>query len=389
MSKPAEIFSAFEKNGIKALDIIRKRAFTPEMQKTLRTWGITEACEMIGRSLQTLRDLEKTKKIPLPQIDSATKRRVYTLKHINTLRDYFKTRPSKPKNSHPAIIAFTNFKGGVTKSTSSINSAHYFALHGYKTLFIDCDSQATATQCFGYIPDSDVDENQTLLPYLRGQTDNLRSVIQKTYWHELDLIPANLSLYNAEFELPVKHIQQGSHGFNFFDIIKKGVETIKKDYDIIILDCPPSLGMISINAVYAANILVIPIPPSMLDFSSTIQFFGMLKDVLTRLPEKNYAAIRILITKYENTDNSRGLNDIIRQLFGSYVQTSMTPISEAIKKASTEMRSIYEIDKYAGAKKTLDRARQAIDEVNMELEATIKKMWESALPLQDKQGEQL
>ncbi|MCK4608200.1 MAG: AAA family ATPase [Gammaproteobacteria bacterium] len=375
MSQTAEIFSAFEANGVKALDIIRKRVFTPDLRKTLRTWGITEACEMVGRSVQTIRELEKAKKIPSPSVDSSTNRRIYTLEHINKLREYFGTKPSKPQNSDPAIIAFANFKGGVTKSTSSINSAHFFALQGYKTLFIDCDSQATATQCFGYIPDNDIDENQTLLPYLRGHINDLNAVIQKTYWGNLDLIPANLSLYSAEFELPVKHMQEGSQGFDFFDIIRQGIETIKNNYDIIILDCPPSLGMISINAVYAANFLIVPVPPSMLDFSSTIQFFGMLKDVLTRLPEKNYASIKLLITKYENSDNSRGLIDIIRQLFGSYVQTAMVPVSEAIKKASTEMKSIYEIDKYAGAKKTLDRIRQSMDEVNSELESTIKSFW--------------
>ena len=89
MLQTAETFAAFETNGVKALDIIRKRAFTPDLRKTLRTWGITEACEMIGRSVQTIRDLEKAKKIPSPRIDPGTSRRVYTLEHINKLREYF------------------------------------------------------------------------------------------------------------------------------------------------------------------------------------------------------------------------------------------------------------------------------------------------------------
>lgn len=376
MSKTLNIFTAFENNGSKALDIIRKNAFNPEQQKVLRNWGITDACRMIGRSVQTLRDLEKEGKIPPSKLDN-TGKRTYSLGAINNLRDYFGTRPSKPTPQDTAILAVANFKGGVSKTTTAINAAHYFALKGYKVLFIDGDSQGSGTQCFGYIPDSDIQDEETLLQYFIGNITSLHSVIRKTYWDNLDLIPANLALYNVEFVLPVKTEQEKSNGrnFNFYDILRTGIDTIKDSYDIIIIDCPPSMGMISINAIYAANALLIPVPPSMLDFSSTIQFFGMLKDVMGRLPEKEYAFIRLLTTKFERSENSQTLLNIIKQLYADYVMISMMPNSEAIKKASTDMLSIYEVENYAGSKKTLDRIRQAADEVNNELEDLITKFW--------------
>jgi chromosome partitioning protein len=378
MSQASNIFEKFELNGSKALEIFRRRAFNPDTQKSLRTWGINDASLLVGRSRKTIFDLEKENKLPSAEIDAESGRRVYTLKHINFLRNYFGTKPSKPSGSDPAVIAVTNFKGGVWKTTTAINAAHYFALKGYKVLFIDADSQGSGTQCFGYIPDNDIDDDSTLLPYLLGEITTLKPAIRSTYWDGLDLIPANLALYNAEFELPVKNTLAQAEGksFYFYDILRQGIESIKENYDIIIIDCPPSMGMISINSIYAATSLLIPIPPSMLDFSSTIQFFGMLKDVLMRLPEKEYAFIRLLITKYETTPKTKELVDSIRQLYGTYVKLSTMPNSEAIKKIGMDMLSIYEADKYAGNKKTLDRVRHAADEVNNELEDLIKRSWE-------------
>ena len=377
MSQAANVFEKLELNGLKALDAFRKRAFTPDSKPTLRTWGINDASLMIGRSRKTIFDLEKENKIPPAEIDSSSGRRFYTLKHINSLRTYFGTKPCRPSSSDPAVIAVTNFKGGVWKTTTAINAAQFFALKGYRVLFVDADSQGSGTQCFGYIPDNDIGDNNTLLPFLLGESLNLSSVIRQTFWDGLDLIPANLALYNAEFELPVKNtrLQEEGKSFCFYDILRQGIESIKENYDIIIIDCPPSMGMISINSIYAATALLIPIPPSMLDFSSTVQFFGMLKDILTRLPQKEYSFLRLLITKKENSEKTKELVAAIRQLYGTYVQLAMMPNSEAIKKIGMDMLSIYEVEKYAGNKKTLDRIRQAADEVNLELEDLIKKYW--------------
>lgn len=377
MSRAADIFEQFEKNGSKALDIIRKRAFSPDSDKCLRKWGINDASAMVGRSRKTILDLEKEGKLPSPDIDPSSRRRVYSLAHINQLRNHFGTRPSKPAGAAPAVIAVTNFKGGVWKTTTCVNAAHYFSLKGYRVLFIDADSQGSGTQCFGYIPDTDIDDNSTLLPYLLDETGSLESSIRQTHWDGLDLIPANLALYGAEFELPVKNAKLQTQGkqFHFYDILRKGIEDVKDKYDIILIDCPPSMGMISINAIYSASALLIPIPPSMLDFSSTIQFFGMLNDVLKRIPDKEYSFIRLLVTKYEKSDKTRELVDTIRQLYGAYVQMAVMPNSEAIKKIGTDMQSVYEVEKYSGNKKTLDRIRIASDEANNELEDLINKSW--------------
>lgn len=390
MNKAKEVFTVFEKNGNEALELIRSRSYLPSSSKILRTFGIKDASQMIGKSRQTIFDAELAKQIPKASKNEDSKRRMYTLTDINRIREHFKTRLEKPADSPPAKIAIANFKGGVCKTTTAVSFAQYSALLGYKVLFIDCDSQGSGTQYFGLIPDTEVNDDKTLLPYLIGKASSLKPSICETHWDGLDIIPANLSLYTAEFELPVKSINStkdnNGQAFKFYSVLNEGLKEIEDNYDIIVFDTPPSMGMISINALFAANSLIVPLPPSMLDFSSTVQFFGMLKDVLGKLPAKEFSFIRLLITKYEKSENSQALITIIRQIFGEYVSMSMMPGSEAVRKADTEMKTIYEIDKFSGSKKTLDRARTAADEVNSEIIENIQKLWDVTSTKKEKEA---
>ena len=377
MENASAVFNHLETQGSRAMEILRAQAFTPHTLKKLKRWGITEVAEMIERSTQHIRQQEKVGSIP--PAEAGTKGRTYSLEQINYLRDHFNTRPKRSPEDETCILAFANFKGGAAKTTSSVHAAQYFAKRGYRTLFIDCDSQASATQIFGYNPDEHVDRNETLLPYLLDEISSPKNVIRKTYWPGLDLIPANLSLYGAEFDLPVRAARAMAHnkGFKFHSILQDGINKIKENYDVIILDCPPSMGVISINAIYAANAFIIPVPPSMLDFASTIQFFAMLKEVLSQLPEKKYGFIRLLITKHDGHDSSNTLVETIRTLFGSFVMQNVMYTSEAIKKASSDLLTIYEIEKYHGSKSTYARALHFTDNVNQEIESAIRRTWES------------
>lgn len=375
MSKATKVFDVFEKNGSKALEITRSRSYNPESRKILRSWGINEASEMVGKTRQAIVDAEKSGKVPKARTHKETGRRYYTLKDINILRRHFKTLPEMPQNNNAVVLSVANFKGGVSKTTTAVHFAQYMALKGYKTLFIDCDSQASGSQYFGLIPDTEVEDEKTLLPFLLGKSKTLTSSINKTHWDGLDLIPANLSLYSAEFELPIKHIENQTNKFKFYEVLSHGIDEIKHLYDIIILDCPPSMGMISINAIYSSDAILIPLPASMLDFSSTVQFFSMMRDVLSKIPEKDFSFIRILITKHEKTDNSIEISETIRALYSDFVCLTAILQSEAIKKADAEMKTIYEIDKYKGSKKTFERAKFSFDEANSEIETLIKKTW--------------
>ena len=123
----------------------------------------------------------------------------YSLAELDAMREVFGTRPWRSPDDPPAIISVCNFKGGVGKSTIALHLAQHFAIHGYRVLMIDCDSQASSTMMFGYRPDIDLSEDDTLYGHFhKPDLQGFRSIIRKTHFHGLDLVPANL-----------KHLQSG------------------------------------------------------------------------------------------------------------------------------------------------------------------------------------
>lgn len=378
MSNAQQIFEKLEELGDQALQILREQAFTPNITKILKSFTISQVSELVGRSDTYIRNQEK-----LPEFPKGTqgkKGREYTLEQVNEIRKFLNILPHKSIDDEPVIISYANFKGGAAKTTSAVHSAQYLALNGYRVLLIDCDSQASTTQMFGFNPDEHIDNDETLLNILIQEEKDITKIIRKTYWDGLDLIPANLGLYNAEFILPAMQAQMKSSGkyFEFYRALRDAIQPIKKSYDIIIIDCPPSMGMISMNAIYCSNAFIIPIPPSMLDFASTIQFFAMVKEVFSYFPTKEYAFIRLLITKHDNQDSNNKLVVTLRALYGNLVLNNMMYTSEAIRKTSSNMLTLYEVDKYDGSKSTHDRAISHMNGVNAEIESLIRKVWSHA-----------
>jgi chromosome partitioning protein len=384
--KASALFNNLFDSSSTAYKQLREIAISPERFKNLKTWGITDAAEMVGRTPHTIRKLEEQGKLPKPEIQKKGKRedRVYSLKHINHMRDVFGTRPTKPEGADPAIFCFVNFKGGAGKTTTAVNTSQYFALQGYRVLVVDCDSQGSATHMFGYIPDEDFTQDDTLLNTLIGEQQDLKTSIKKTYWDNIDIVPANLSLYNAELILPSEIAQAAAEGraLHFYDQLNQALKSVYDQYDIIILDCPPSMGMISINAIYAANIIAVEMPPVVVDFASTTQFFKMVAEVLERLPEKEYFYVKLLITKHNGRRNADEIYEMLKRFLGEHVMSSYMIESEAIKTASASMRTLYEIDKYVGNKKTYDRAFEWANRVNEEFETVMKMTWDKMLQKQ-------
>ena len=369
------LFKLLETNGERALKIIKTEAFSPGNAKILKTWGIHEASNLVGKSRQTLIDAEGKKIIPQAKTNLVTNRRYYTLEDINNLRKFYNTLPSKPSDKKACTVAVANFKGGVAKTTTAVHLSQYLALQGYKVLFVDCDSQGSGTQYFGLVPDTDVNDSQTLFSAFKNEHVLDIKHATKTHWKNLDIIPSNLSLYGVEFELTVRHYENKS--FQFFNILEHSLLNLQQEYDIIVIDCPPSLGMISINALYASDGIVVPMPASVVEFSSTIQFFGMLNDILEKIDEKDFDFAKIVVTKFDKSENAQTLLSIYRKIYAEQLCMSFIPTSEAVKKADTSMKTIYEIESRVVAKKTLDRIKVAFDDVNSEIEKLIIKYWGS------------
>ena len=377
MKKLKNILDICINNGKRVFDVIRETNFTPDQIKRLhRVFTLAETAKLVGVSTEAIRKAEIAGKISKAETDEKSKRRMFTLKEINECRDYFGTRPGRKDGDDPTTVAFINFKGGVYKSTASLHFAQHLALEGYKVLFVDTDSQATSTQFFGIIPDNIEKELATIAPFLIGDVSSLSNSIINTYWEGLDLIPANLGLYDAEILVPIR-VTTGSMGRDFYTLLKEGLETVKHAYDVVVIDAPPSLGIISMNVIYAADGLVVPIPPLFADFSSTLEFFSMLREVADNLGDREFKFLKLLITKFDGSEESKTFVKVIKQVFGGdLVMSNIFSNTAEIPRASQDLKTVYEVTDVK-VKQTYLRAIGILDRVNKELEKTILSTWPS------------
>lgn len=350
---------------------------------------IGEAAALVGRTPAAIRDAEKDGRLPEPPRTETNRRVGYTLAQVNDMRGVFGTRPWRAPSDPCAVIAVQNFKGGVGKSTLSVHLAQYLAIQGYRVALIDCDSQASSTTLFGYVPDLDLTEDQTLYPFLRE--DDMRSLdyaLLDTHFDGLKLIPANLRLFQSEYELAARMARGGGR---LLDRLAQGIASISDQFDMIILDPPPALGAISLSVLRAANALVIPVPPTVMDFSSTAAFLAMLDETLTQLASRDLAPdlnfIRVVASKVdENKSMQKELIQLMRQVFGlAMIRTPMKDSAE-IDNVTARLMTVYEVNGPMTSKAVRDRCLTYLNGVNEEVLLDVRKTWASHVDRLRKEG---
>jgi|AntRauTorcE11898_2_1112593.scaffolds.fasta_scaffold01104_6 chromosome partitioning protein len=322
---------------------VKKMATSPETTKVLRQFSTGEASEVTGIPVATLKRKATSGAYPAGTVNSQNGHRSFSLKDILDIMDIEELR--KPY-CRAIVVAIANFKGGVAKTTTAIHYAQYEALRGSRVLIVDFDPQGSATSSMGLIPDSDVGEHQTARDFLQGDSPSLK--VQKTYWPNIDLIPANLSLYAAEFELPKRAEREGP-GASSVSVLDAGLEALKDQYDVIVIDTPPALSYLTTNAIYAADGVIVPVQANMLDFTSCSQFLRLLSETVSDFEgisgsSKKWQFLRFLVTRFGGTDSEQAIVEWMQTIFGE--RTIRYPLSNtgAIQAAGPEMVSIYEAD---------------------------------------------
>jgi chromosome partitioning protein len=369
----------------RADDVIRRlraSVFAPGDEKRVDLkFTITKASEMVGRTSEAIRQAEADGRLPTPRLGLTGRREGYSLAELNHMRDGFGTRPRRGPDDPPVVLAVQNFKGGVGKSTLTCHIAQFLALKGYRIAVIDCDSQASTTTMFGFNPDIDIDDDQTLLPFLRhGGEPDLRYGVRKTPWPGIDLIPANLGLYQAEYEAAAR--LRGNA--DALDRLRLGVERLAEDYDVVLLDPPPALGMVSLAVLRAANALLIPTPPSTVDFASTAHFLRMVVEVLEVLEQhglgpRGYHFLRVVATKVDEAKSAHTqIREMMQAVFGADMLGASLLDSAEIDNANVQLRTVYELTGIGT--KTHERCRNNLDRLNGEIELLIRKAWPSHRP---------
>ena len=368
------------------LQKMHERGNDPHQHKQLnRLFSPSEAAEMVGRDRTTLARAETELGMESLQRNPANNRRMgYTLDQVQAFRKHFGTLPQRA-DSDPAItIACQNFKGGVGKSTTCVNFAHYLALKGYRVLVVDTDSQATTTSMFGYMPDAQVTQEQTLLPYLDSSESSLVYAVRKTYWPNIDLIPSCLALYEAEMAIAAHLAAEGDRAkrLEFFSELKFGIETVSQHYDVVLLDSPPALGLISINVLLAADALLVPTAPRMYDFTSTVQFFRMVRNYISQIDTgKEYRWISVLTTLFDQRLVShKQFFEVMQACFGDGILQHVFFQSSEIINSAVQYLGSYE------QPKPNRKVLEMLDGVFGEIELRILREWPSKRAMLHEKG---
>ncbi len=341
---------------------------------------ITRAAELVGRTSAAVREAEKDGRLPSVERTASGRRVGYTLAEINQMRGVFGTRPWRGEGDPLSVIAVQNFKGGVGKSTLSVHLAQYLAIKGYRVCLIDCDSQGSSTALFGYVPDLDITENDTLYPFFRhAEMTSLAYAVRETHWDGLYLIPSNLKLYSSEYELAARVARAEPELLNR---LAEGIASIGDHFDVVILDPPPALGTISLSVMRAANALIVPIPPTVVDFTSTTTFLAMLYETMLTLEERRLPIdlrwMRLVATRAdEQKSMQRELLGLMRNLFGDTLLRTVLKDSAEIDNASARLMTVYELDQPVTSRETHLRCLTYLNGVSAEVETQIRLTWPS------------
>ena len=369
------------------LQALREKLFPPEAKKTLRRFSSSEAARLIGVTDSYLRHLAASGEGP--SVDKTPHGRLsYSLEQIHAVRAHLaKAKPSYLPNrtgiEHLQTIAVTNFKGGSGKTTTAAHLAQFFALRGYRVLAVDLDPQASMSALFGYQPEFDVGDNQTLYGAIRYDEHQrpLREIVRPTYFAALDLVPGNLELHEFEHATP-KMLAAPDRELSdlFFSRVAQALESVDAHYDVVVIDCPPQLGFLTLSALCAATSVLITVHPQMLDLASMNQFLAMASDLLSVVRENGgdlqYDWIRYLVTRYEPNDGPQAqIVAFMRSLFSERVLTAMMVKSTAVSDAGLSKQTIYEAGRETMHRQTYDRAVEAMDDVNREIERLVRGAW--------------
>ncbi len=393
-------------------DDLAGRGLDPEGRKTLRpfsTWEITRYLIPIAAA-HFRRVLKQHPELPQGRTETEGGAKWFSLDEVLRLRAHFAAegsrskeyRPYRPEGLDAKMVAVANFKGGVGKTSTAAHLAMSAALDGYRVLVIDLDSQGSMTSIFG---GKVADEWQTVFPLLarhyaehlqaenRARADRgadphplddtlsealkvtAQDLVQKTHWPNIDLIGAQLNLYWAEFQIPVWRMTGRS--WKLWDALTEtlAADGVLEAYDLVFIDTPPALGYLTINGLAAADILLVPLGASFLEFDSTGRFFDMLHSTFASIEEAEtmasralgragtvfeWDAVRALITRYDGAQQGE-LAALMQAYLGRTLSPHRQDMTALIGQAGEQVQGIYETDYRNFNRETYARGRETFD----------------------------
>lgn len=371
------------------LNMLRVEQFPPNAMKGLRQFTSVEVAEFIGVTQNHIKKLHLDGKGPEPQV-TPSGRRSYTAEQMLELREYLDKNgrsdfkryvPHRRGAEELQVISVVNFKGGSGKTTTAAHLAQYLALTGHRVLAIDLDPQASLTSLHGIQPE--LDRNPSLYEALRydDERKSIKELIRPTNFPGLDIVPANLELQEYEYETPLAASNKNSpEGRLFFTRISNALKEVDDRYDVVVIDCPPQLGYLTLTSLTASTAVLITVHPQMLDVLSMSQFLLMLGGILESI--KSAGAIvrlkwfRYLVTRYEPIDQPQAqMVGFLQALFNKRMLRNQMLKSTAVSDAGITKQTLYEVEKAQFTRSTYERAIESLNAVNSEVVSLIHAAW--------------
>ncbi len=241
---------------------------------------------------------------------------------IGRVSDFFPFKPHPSStNELPRILAIANQKGGVGKTTTTVNLAACIAELGYRVLVVDFDPQANATSALGIDPRS---VEKSMYDVILNDV-NLRDCIIESPWESLSVAPSNLDLAGAEIELV--------SAFNRERLLDGAIASVILDYDYVLIDCPPSIGLLTVNALTAASEVLVPIQCEYLALEGLGQLLSNVERVKTHLNKDLHISTIALVMFDARTKLAGQVVEEIRSHFGERVCQQTVPRSVRLSEA--------------------------------------------------------
>lgn len=292
-------------------------------------YTIGEFASLLGVSKAVIYKWEKEGKItPAHRIQRGkTMYRFYT---ADDIRDVRLSMGLQSPTTRRRKQLFLNFKGGTGKTVISSNYGYRLAQHGYKLLMVDLDPQGHLTKCLGCNPES---FTKTLFDVIVNKVP-IQSVIVSTNLSTLDLIPANLGLSPIELSLTNLHAREYK--------LRRALADIEDAYDIIIMDAPPNIGLLNLNAILSADDLLVPVLADFLSYDGLKILFETLSEIEDEFDFvlKN---IHIFLNRYNESMNiSTRTRDAIRKNYGEFICDTVIRQNTTLSDATSHGQSIFE-----------------------------------------------
>jgi len=361
------------------MSAIRSTMLSPTSAKKAPSVSAAQLAQMCGVDKSKI--AYRLSRGGLPEGQMAGNRREWTMEEARVWVRDLRASHMRPADAAGTTITVANFKGGVAKTTTAVTLAQGMSMRGHRVLLLDLDPQGSATTLFGVLPDAEVEQEHTALPLFSGIEEDLSYAIRPSYWPGIDIVCAAPLLFGAEFALPARQTRDA--GFEFWRCLDRGLDQARSDYDVIVIDTPPALSYVTINALMAADGVLMPLPPSALDFASSAQFWDLFSDlcnqlILSRGQDKTFEFIDVLLSRVESADAASSVvRQWVMQGYGEKVLPIEIPKTAVAATASAEFGTVFDLPRGAMNAKTFSRARDAYDRMCELIEQQVQAVWAS------------